>query len=419
MTGPGIACPVDCSESYPAGTEVVLHAAADAGSSFDGWGGDCSGAGDCSVTMSSNRSVTATFAPAQNAAPVVDAGGDGSLAEGSLFARAGSFVDADADVWSATVDYGDGAGAVPLSLAADKSFQLSHTYLDDGSYTVTVVVDDGRATGSDSFLVTVSNVEPSVRRARTRTIAPGDSLSRAGSFSDPGSLDSWTATVDYGDGSGVQPLLLGLDHSFQLLHTYTGAGETTVTVTVRDDDGGEGSDTVTVTVEAAPTFTLTVATAGSGSGHVTGPGIACPVDCSESYPAGTEVVLHAAADAGSSFDGWGGDCSGAGDCTVTMSSDRSVTATFAPAQNAAPVVDAGGDGSVAEGSLFARAGSFVDADADVWSATVDYGDGAGAVPLSLAADKSFQLSHTYLDYGSYTVTVVVDDGRATGSDSSW
>ena len=146
--------------------------------------------------------------------------------------------------------------------------------------------------------MTVSNVEPSVQAGPDVTIAPGDSLSRAGSFSDLGSLDSWTATVDYGDGSGVQPLLLGLDHSFQLLHTYTGAGEFTVTVTVRDDDGGEGSDTVTVTVEAAPTFTLTVATAGSGSGHVTGPGIACPVDCSESYPAGTEVVLHAAADAG-------------------------------------------------------------------------------------------------------------------------
>ena len=171
-TGPGIACPVDCSESYPAGTEVVLHAAA-MRLSFDGWGGDCSGAGDCSVTMSSDRSVTAMFAPAQNAAPVVDAGGDGSVAEGSLFARAGSFVDADADVWSATVDYGDGAGAVPLSLAADKSFQLSHTYLDDGSYTVTVVVDDGRATGSDSFLVTVSNVEPSVQGGPGRDYRPG------------------------------------------------------------------------------------------------------------------------------------------------------------------------------------------------------------------------------------------------------
>ena len=101
-----------------------------------------------------------------------------------------------------------------------------------------------------------------------------------------------------------------------------------------------------------------VAAAGSGSGQVTGPGIACPGDCTQSYTVDTEVVLHAAADPGSAFTGWGGDCAGAGECSVTMSSDRSVTATFAMPQNTAPLVDAGGDGTVAEGSLFLRAGSF-------------------------------------------------------------
>ena len=187
----------------------------------------------------------------QNTGPLVEAGGDATVAEGSLFARAGSFTDPDADSWSATVDYGDGAGAVPLSLAADKSFQLSHTYLDNGSYAVTVSVDDGHTSGSDSFQVAVSNVAPSVQAGPDATVAAGATLSRPGSFSDPGSLDSWTATVDYGDGSGSQPLLLpGLDHSFQLLHTYTSAGQFTLTVTVSDDDGGAGSDTVTVTVEA-------------------------------------------------------------------------------------------------------------------------------------------------------------------------
>ena len=216
---------------------------------------------------------TATVHVTVGTGPTVDAGGDGTVAEGSLFSRAGSFTDPDADSWSATVDYGDGAGAEPLSLAADKSFQLSHTYLDNGSYAVTVSVDDGHTSGSDSFQVTVSNVAPSVLAGLDATIAAGGTLSRPGSFSDPGSLDSWTATVDYGDGSPVQPLLLGLDHSFQLLHTYTSAGQFTLTVTVSDDDGGAGSDTVTVTViEAAPTFTLMVAAsrererAGDGAG---------------------------------------------------------------------------------------------------------------------------------------------------------
>ena len=187
VTGPGIACPGDCTQSYMVDTEVVLRAAADPGSAFTGWGGDCAGAGECSVTMSSDRSVTATFAMPQNTAPLVEAGGDGTVAEGSLLWWAGSFTDPDADSWSATVDYGDGAGAVPLSLAADKSFQLSHSYLDNGSYTVTVSVDDGHTSGSDSFQVTVSNVAPSVLAGRTPLSPPADAFA-AGLVQRPGSL---------------------------------------------------------------------------------------------------------------------------------------------------------------------------------------------------------------------------------------
>jgi hypothetical protein len=44
---------------------VILSAVADAGSSFAGWGGACTGSGTCSVTMDAAKSVTATF----NAAP--------------------------------------------------------------------------------------------------------------------------------------------------------------------------------------------------------------------------------------------------------------------------------------------------------------------------------------------------------------
>ena len=142
---------------------------------------------------------------------------------------------------------------MPLSLAADKSFQLSHTYLDNGSYTVTVSVDDGHTSGSDSFQVAVSNVAPSVQAGPDATIAAGGTLSRPGSFSDPGSLDSWTATVNYGDGSGTQPLLLPASITASSSSTPTPApGQFTLTVTVTDDDGGAGSETVTVTVEAPP-----------------------------------------------------------------------------------------------------------------------------------------------------------------------
>jgi hypothetical protein len=82
-------------------------------------------------------------------------------------------------------------------------------------------------------------------------------------------------------------------------------------------------------------FTLTVGKAGSGSGTVTSvpAGIDCGGVCSGNYQEGTTVTLTASAASGSTFAGWGGACSGTGNCVVALNSAKSVTATF----NANPV----------------------------------------------------------------------------------
>jgi hypothetical protein len=95
---------------------------------------------------------------------------------------------------------------------------------------------------------------------------------------------------------------------------------------------------------------LTVSKAGAGSGTVTSspPGIDCGATCSASFDESTLVTLTAAPAAGSTFTGWsGGGCSGTGDCRVTLSSDRTVTATFARIQHTVTAAKAGtGSGSV-------------------------------------------------------------------------
>ena len=78
-----------------------------------------------------------------------------------------------------------------------------------------------------------------------------------------------------------------------------------------------------------PPHTLTVSVAGGGSGSVAGTGISCPGTCSHSYDSGSTVALTATASPGSTFTGWsGGGCAGTRSCTVMMSSDQAVTATF-------------------------------------------------------------------------------------------
>jgi hypothetical protein len=91
--------------------------------------------------------------------------------------------------------------------------------------------------------------------------------------------------------------------------------------------------TVSVLLNIAdiPMFTLAANFAGTGGGTVTfNPGgFACNSNCSHDYAKRAAVSLSAAANAGSTFSGWsGGGCSGTGTCSLTLTSDQTVTATF-------------------------------------------------------------------------------------------
>lgn len=95
-----------------------------------------------------------------------------------------------------------------------------------------------------------------------------------------------------------------------------------------DIDDSNNSATVTTTIESIQ-YELTLATDGDGSGTVTNdpPGTI--------FDFGTVVTLTATADPGSTFAGWSGDVSGTDNViTVTIDSNKSVTATFDVAQYA-------------------------------------------------------------------------------------
>lgn len=57
----GIVCGSTCSYNFTNGNTVTLWATPDTGYRFVGWGGDCSGTGDCVLTMNSNKNLTAGF----------------------------------------------------------------------------------------------------------------------------------------------------------------------------------------------------------------------------------------------------------------------------------------------------------------------------------------------------------------------
>src|SRR3989344_107473 len=77
------------------------------------------------------------------------------------------------------------------------------------------------------------------------------------------------------------------------------------------------------------TYTINVQVFGMGT--VSSANKTCPTQCSQSgIPSGTRITLYATPSSGSTFAGWsGGGCSGTAlSCTVTITSNTTVTATF-------------------------------------------------------------------------------------------
>jgi PKD repeat protein len=185
-----------------------------------------------------------------NVAPTVDIGDDAEIDEGDTFEREGSFEDPGADSWVATVNYGDGSGVQSLSLATDKTFDLSHTYVDDGIYTITVTVtDDDGGVGMDDLTVTVLNVPPIVDAGPDAEVLTGENYDFYGTFEDPGVEDyPWTWVIDWDDGQTDVGTTNDQDAPITATHRVCTAGDYTVTLTVTDKDGGVGSDALILTV---------------------------------------------------------------------------------------------------------------------------------------------------------------------------
>jgi hypothetical protein len=173
-----------------------------------------------------------------------------ALDEGQSLALSGSFTaPGPLDTYTVVIHWGDGSPDTSIDLpAGSRAFSAEHLYADDNPTGTAFDVNDVRVTVTDNHggsgegdaAVTVHNVAPTVTAGPQSFIGLGTQFNGSGSFTDPGA-DSWTAHVDYGDGTGFQPLTLSADHTFALSHVYDREGSFLVTVSVTDDDGGTGT----------------------------------------------------------------------------------------------------------------------------------------------------------------------------------
>jgi serine protease len=135
----------------------------------------------------------------------------------------------------------------------------------DGTFTVRLrVTDSAGASDIDSATVTVTNVAPTTTVAPIAGANENVAISVQAVVSDPGWLETLTATVDWGDGAGPQAVSGTLENTrpnatltLGLQHTYGDDGTFTVTVCGADDDTSANCASRQVTIaNVAPTATI-------------------------------------------------------------------------------------------------------------------------------------------------------------------
>lgn len=147
--------------------------------------------------------------------------------------------------------------------------------------------------------------------------------------------------------------------------------------------------TVAAAFGAVNQYQLSVSSGAGGKVTSSPAGIDCGAACLAGFDAGSQVFLEAAPEAGYVFSGWGGSCAsfGSGACTLTMNTNRSVTATFTPVNPGEyPLtVTVSGSGSVGSSPAGISCGS---------NCSDSYGSGT-SVSLSATPGSGFQFSGWY------------------------
>jgi hypothetical protein len=263
---------------------------------------------------------------------------------------------------------------------------------------------------------------------------------------DSANASSFTATIDWGDGSGVTAgTIAQSDTVFIVLgeHTYNDEGIFTVTVTISDVSPGTGTATTTSTatvteadvlsgtptsfsVPAGVSFTTTVASfTDTLTSNVVGD-FTATIDWGDATTSAGTVSGSAGAFQVSGTHTYAG--SGTFSVVVTLTDDAPGTATAqvtSTAHVASGLSVTAVNFSAAEGTAFnGTVATFSDSDTTKtpasFTATINWGDSTTTAGTVTGGSGSFTVTgqHTYADEGSFTFTVTVTETGAGGLTAS-
>ncbi len=168
--------------------------------------------------------------------------------EGSSLAFSAAGADPDGDALTYAWSFGDGGSSTGQS--------PTHTYNDNGSYTVSVTADDSYERGQTTytFQVTVNNVAPTITASGLNILENGVETVN-GVITDPGVNDSFSLVVNWGEGSPQTINLPAGTTVYNITHRYlddnptgTSSDVYPIRIDVRDKDNGAGAANTSISV---------------------------------------------------------------------------------------------------------------------------------------------------------------------------
>lgn len=173
----------------------------------------------------------------------VNAGPDQTLNEGISVVLFGGSADGEITLYEWDFD-GDGV----YDWCSSTGSQTTHTFVrgDNGVYTPTFRVTDAEGAAQDSLQLTLLNVAPTATIVGpAQPVYQGQPVTFSGAFSDPGWLDVFVGTWNFGDDSPIAPATLSYENlpltasgTTQVTHTYAIIGSYDPYLCIQDDDGG-------------------------------------------------------------------------------------------------------------------------------------------------------------------------------------
>ena len=355
-----------------------------------------------------------------------------------------AFTDAESasETYTCTIDYGDGT-VVQGTISGMTCTGPEHQYKVTNTYAVSVMVtDSGGASGVGTSGASYSNRAPWVGGGLVGPFEVGSAVHDVAAIVDPGAaFETYTCTVDYGDGSPVQAgtyvptgWIDGLPRCVGPDHIYAAPGAYSIVTTVTDSGGETGSSLVIETIGAvSPVIAMGTIDAGQ---PVEGQFMTAKVSftdpdydpsnppeygCTVDYGDGSAPQAGLVSD--TTCEGQAHKYSGPGAyvVTITMSNSNggqgSVSATISVANVAPAIVPIAGDSVLTSvGSAVTFSTVFDDpGTSETYTATWSWGDGSTSTLVLGPTGREVIGSHAYAKSGIFVIQLAISDGQASTS----